>query len=120
MATTLASTARTARTIVAPGTGSPRVRGAAPLARPVLGGPTAAPVVLRTASRRPGAVAACRVVSPATVRAGLLLKIKVAIVATVALVGMGASVAEFASWSQPDPSVEFVSGDPAWAHVDGL
>lgn len=118
MANTLASTARTTRTIVTPGAGSPRVRGAAPMARPVLGSPTASPVVVRMVSRRPGA-AACRVVSPAARRAGLFMKIKVTMVAAVALMGMGASVAEFASWAQPDPSVEYVAGDPAWAHVDG-
>lgn len=119
MANTLASTARTTRTIVTPGTGLPRVRGAAPLARPVLGGPAGSPVVVRMASRRPGTAAACRVMSPAARRAGLFMKVKVSMIAAVALMGMGASVAEFASWTQPDPSVEYVAGDPAWAHVEG-
>ena len=89
------------------------------MARPVLGGPAASPVVMRMASRRPVAAAACRVVSPAARRAGLFMKIKVTMVVAVALMGMGASVAEFATWTQPDPSVEYVAGDPAWAHVEG-
>ncbi|WP_255621826.1 hypothetical protein [Tessaracoccus sp. OS52] len=37
----------------------------------------------------------------------------------VALLGVGVSTAEFASWSTPDPAVQFVQGDPAWAHVEG-
>ena len=40
-------------------------------------------------------------------------------VAVVALVGVGMSASEFSSWTQPDPAVDYVAGDPAWAHVSG-
>ena len=113
MTATLASTARTS---VVTGTGARRLRGAAPKARPELGGPSATPLV-RSATRRPATAASCRVVSPTARRAGMLMKLKVSVVAVVALVGVGVSTAEFASWSQVDPAVEFVAGDPAWAHV---
>ncbi len=48
-----------------------------------------------------------------------MLRLKVAAIATLGVVGMGVSVAEFASWSEVDPAVEVVHGDPAWAHVSG-
>ncbi|GAB3814013.1 hypothetical protein GCM10028820_09410 [Tessaracoccus terricola] len=96
--------AKPGRRPVAPG-GRPRVE--PPLARPVVG-------------PRPGrgrSVAACRV-GPRP-RGQFLLGLKVATVAVLAVVGIGASVAEFVSWESPNPAVEYVQGDPAWAHVEG-
>ena len=115
MTTTLASTARTS---VNTGAGTRKQRGAAPQARPEFGGPTATPLA-RATTRRSAGVAACRVTSPTARRASLLLKLKVGVVAAVALVGVGVSTAEFATWTHADPAVEFVAGDPAWAHVTG-
>lgn len=99
--------------------GARRPHGSSPLARPVLGGPGAAPSRRRTEGRLDVSAASCRVASPGARRAGLVLKLKVIAVGLVALVGVGASAAEFVSWSQPDPAVDFVAGDPAWAHVSG-
>lgn len=88
--------------------------------------PQAAPHVRRPANTRPGRtsvhavrgrVASCVVQRPAQV--GWMLRLKVAAIATLGVVGMGVSVAEFASWSEVDPAVEVVHGDPAWAHVGG-
>ncbi|RMB58915.1 hypothetical protein [Tessaracoccus antarcticus] len=119
MTTTLANTVRsTSRSSVPTTAGARTSRRPAPLARPEFGGPTAASPA-RTATRRPAVAASCHVTSPALRRAGLILKLKVAVVAAVALVGVGVSTAEFATWTQADPSVEFVAGDPAWAHVTG-
>ena len=121
MTTTLASTPRvpvrsSVRTRARTGTRKPL--GAAPLARPVLGAPVATPSV-RPMVGRPGVAASCRVSSPAALRVGLVLKVKVVAIAVLAIVGAGVSTAEFASWSQTDPSVDYVAGDPAWAHVTG-
>lgn len=94
-----------------------RAHGAAPLARPVLGAPLATAAVRRVPRNPTRNVASCRVVSSSARREALVLKLKVVAVSLVALVGVGASAAEFASWSQPDPAVDYVAGDPAWAHV---
>lgn len=109
MTATLASTARSS--VRTPARTSP-------VARPVLGGPVASPDGL-TIPRRPHAVASCRVVSPSARHAGLVLRLKVSAVAMVALVGIAASAAEFSTWTEPDPAVEYVAGDPAWDHVTG-
>ena len=107
------------RTTLRPVTGSRRAHGSVPLARPELGGPSA-PRVARIGAVRPApAASACRVVSPEVRRAGVVLRVKVATIALVALVGLGASAAEVSSWSNPDPAVDYVAGDPAWAHVSG-
>lgn len=119
MTATLAGTERSsARTSGTISTGTHRQRGSAPLARPQLAR-TRASSLARTASRGSIHSSACHVTSPAALRAGLFLKVKVATVVVLALVGAGVSVAEFASWSEVDPAVEFVAGDPAWAHVTG-
>lgn len=96
-----------------------RPHGSSPLARPVLGGPEAAPARRRVGRRSDVPAVSCRVVSPEARRAGLVMRLKVVAVGLVALVGVGASAAEFVSWSQPDPAVDYVAGDPAWAHVSG-
>lgn len=49
---------------------------------------------------------------------GVWLRIKVFVAVALMVVGFGVSVAEMASWAHPDPAVEYVKGDPAWAHVD--
>lgn len=118
MTATLASTARSsARTTVRAGDGVRRPVNA-PVARPVLGAPVSSPASPRIVGRT-AAPSSCRVVSPVGRRDGLVLKLKVAAVAVVALVGVGVSGAEFSSWAQPDPAVDFVAGHPAWAHVSG-
>ena len=43
---------------------------------------------------------------------------KVVTAVALMVVGFGVSVAEMASWVHLDPAVEYVKGDPAWAHVD--
>ncbi len=117
MTATLASTARSsARTTVRTGAGV-RTR-TSPAARPVRGGPNASPASPRVVGRT-AAASSCRVVSPVGGQSALVLKFKVAVVAVVALVGLGMSAAEFSSWTQPDPAVDYVAGDPAWAHVSG-
>ncbi|MDO5735917.1 MAG: hypothetical protein Q4P15_05535 [Propionibacteriaceae bacterium] len=119
MTATVEGTVRTAtRTTVTTGKGVRRPRGAAPVARPQLGGPHASPSP-RPAVRRSASPVACRVTSPAAQPVGLVLRFKVVAVALVALVGVGVCTAEFASWSQVDPAVEYVAGHPAWAHVTG-
>lgn len=50
---------------------------------------------------------------------GMWLRIKVGLVVALALVGVGVSVAEFATWSPVDSAGSHTLGDPAWAHVDG-
>lgn len=119
MTATLASTARSsARTTVRTGAGVRTSTRTSPTARPLRGGPTTSPVAPRVVGRT-AATSSCRVVSPAGRREALVLKLKVAAVAVVALVGVGVSTAEFASWAEPDPAVDYVAGDPAWAHVSG-
>lgn len=51
-------------------------------------------------------------------RPGLWLTAKVVTAVALMVVGFGVSVAEMASWVHLDPAVEYVKGDPAWAHVD--
>ena len=107
--------------VAAPGTRTvtttPRRRPLAPGGRPELRNPVARPSrsFAPDASRR--SVAACsRTIRP---RRQFILGLKVATVALLAVVGVGASVAEFASWETPNPAVEYVQGDPAWVHVEG-
>lgn len=62
---------------------------------------------------------ACRdIVRPAVAPVDLVLWVKVVLVTLVALLGLGSAALGFASWGTPDPSVTYVPGDPAWAHVD--
>ena len=42
---------------------------------------------------------------------------KVAVVGLLAAVGVAVTAAQFVGMSQPDPAVQYVAGDPAWAHV---
>ena len=117
MTAVLTSTARSgAHALAGTGTRTRRLRGSAPLARPH-GLRPQTPSVEGNAPRRRTPVAACRVTSPAVIRENFVLKVKLVAVAALALVGTGVSVAEFASWSEVDPAVEFVAGDPAWSHV---
>lgn len=89
-------------------TASPRTAARTPLARPVRG---LTPGHTRT-------TASCSLVVPAArPRVDIVTGLKVSLVAVVALVGAVASGVEFASWAEPDPAVEYVAGDPAWAHV---
>lgn len=106
--------------VAAPGTRTvpttPTRRRTAPGGRPALG----RPVARSTVGLTPGSgrsAAACRV--EGRTRPQFLLGLKVATVALLAVVGLGASAAEFATWGSPDPAVEYVQGDPAWAHVEG-
>ena len=46
-----------------------------------------------------------------------LLAVKVAAVGLLAAVGVAVTAAQFVGTSQPDPAVQYVAGDPAWAHV---
>ena len=118
MTVTLANTARSsARATIRTGAGV-RTRSTSPSARPRVARSTTSPVFSRPAGRT-AAASSCRVVIPAARRDALALRLKVAAVAVVALVGMGVSGAEFSSWADPDPAVDFVAGDPAWAHVSG-
>ena len=119
MTATLASTSRrSARSTVCTSVGSRTTARTSPSARPVLGLPLTSPAAPRVVGRT-GAATSCRVVSPAGRRSAFVLKVKVAVVAVVALVGVGVSAAEFSSWTQPDPTVDYIAGDPAWAHVSG-
>lgn len=106
--------------VAAPGTRtattSPGRRLAAPGGRPDLGRPLAKPAAA-AAPRKGRNAAACLVTVPP--RRQFALGLKVATVALLAVVGLGVSAAEFASWGTPDPAVEYVQGDPAWAHVEG-
>lgn len=105
--------------VAAPGTRtattSPGRRLAAPGGRPNLGRPLAKPVPAALPGKDRNA-AACLVT--ARPRRQFALGLKVATVALLAVAGVGVSAAEFATWGTPDPAVEYVQGDPAWAHVE--
>lgn len=119
MTATMASTARSsARTTVRNGAGVRTPARISPSVRPSRGGPVGPAQSVRLAGRT-AAMASCRVVSPAAPRGGLVLKLKVAAIAVVAVVSVGLSAAEFSTWTQPDPAFDHVAGDPAWAHVTG-
>lgn len=107
------------RSTVRPRRSERRDVGEVPLSRPVVGAPTAAPTRIRVTGRPQHRPVSCRVASPRARRNALVMRIKVATIGLLALVGVGASAAEFASWSHPDPAVDYVAGDPAWAHVTG-
>lgn len=119
MTATLASTARPSERItVRPGADVRTRSRTAPISRPVLGAPGSSQASPRVVGRTATA-SSCRVASPVVPRDGLVLKLKVAAIAAIALVAVGVSGAEFSSWSQPNPAADFVAGDPAWAHVSG-
>lgn len=88
------------------------------LARPAARHPQVHPVRRVTAGRIRGGVKSCRSV-PASAASSLLLTVKLALVAVLAVVGVGASVVGFAQQFAPEVSPVAVSGDPAWAHVMG-
>lgn len=90
-----------------------RTRSGVPGSRPAPG-PMARPVGTPSPGRTRSAVACTVQPRPSN---PLLLRVKVGAVAALALLGLGASAAEFATWTAPDPAVEYVQGDPAWAHV---
>lgn len=67
---------------------------------------------------RVGKVASCTAAKPARREGSLAwLRVKVAVVGLLAIAGVGASAASFIDMAQPDPTREYVAGDPAWAHV---
>ncbi len=49
--------------------------------------------------------------------AGWLRRVKTGVVAALMLLGGATAAAEFASWAEPNPELEYVAGHPAWAHV---
>ena len=119
MTATMASTARSSVRTSAPNGDGVRVpTRVSPTARPSQGGSVAPGRPVRLAGRSATA-SSCRVVSPVARRSGLVLKLKVAAVAVVAVVSVALTAAEFSTWSQPDPAVDYVAGDAAWAHVTG-
>lgn len=119
MTATLASTARSsARTTVRTDAGVRTPARTSPVARPARSGPGLPAGPVRAVGRTAG-VSSCHVISPASRWGVLVLKLKVTAVAVVALVGVGVSAAELSTWTQPDPAVDYVAGDPAWAHVTG-
>lgn len=97
------------------GTPRRRVVTASPAARPELQLPQAHP----SRPARPGRVApvaSCSVVSPEPRTPWLAAK--VAVVAVLAVVGGAVSAAQLVDGAvSPDPSLGYVAGDPAWAHV---
>ena len=94
--------------------GARRVVTAAPSGRSAQVGPQAHPA-RPVAPGRVGAVASCQVSRPA--RVSPLLAVKVAAVGLLAAVGVAVTGAQFVNMAQPDPTVRYVAGDPAWAHV---
>lgn len=92
-----------------------RTRRGAPGARPRAGALVRPP--MSPAPGRTRRAAACDVTATRPAAPDWWLRAKVALVALVALGGATVAVAEFASWSEPDPAVTYVEGDPAWAHV---
>lgn len=95
-------------------TGARRLVTVSPAGRPGPGGPQAHPS-RAISPGRVGAVASCRVSRPAPV--SRLLAVKVAAVGLLAAVGVAVTASQFVGVSQPDPAVQYVAGDPAWAHV---
>lgn len=68
-----------------------------------------------TAPGRVGRVASCVQISSAA--PSPWVRWKVAAVGALVLFGTVVSIPHFAAMGQPDPSVDYVAGDPAWAHV---
>ena len=95
-------------------TGARRLVTVSPAGRPGAAGPQAHPS-RPIAPGRVGAVASCHVSRPAPVSP--LLAMKVAVVGLLAAVGVAVTAAQVVGMSQPDPAVQYVAGDPAWAHV---
>lgn len=88
---------------------------------PAFGGPAATPRRQAVDGRRPGRVTACSAVPVAAAPASSLTwitRLKVGAVAGLAVLGLGVSVAEFASWDAPGPETPSAA-DPGWSHVNG-
>lgn len=90
----------------------------------VVGSPAARPAVRlpRAHPARPAAPGAISAVKSCAVGApeprSPWLALKVAAVSVLAVVGGAVSVAQFVGGATaPDPAVQYVAGDPAWAHV---
>lgn len=85
----------------------------------VLAGPRPArPHRVVSPGRVRGGATSCQVAAPAPVP-GLAVKLKLTVVALLALAGAVAAVGGFVEQVQPDPRVDVVVGDPGWAHVNG-
>ncbi|HHT11812.1 MAG TPA: hypothetical protein GX013_01395 [Propionibacterium sp.] len=98
------------------GTPRRRVVAVSPGARPDLHLLQAHPA-RQAAPGRTSAVAACAVSRPAAVQSPWLAA-KVAVVSLLAVVGGAVSVTQLIGGAvNPDPSVQYVAGDPGWAHV---
>ena len=87
-----------------------------PAGRPALRSPQARPSRALTPGRVGVATSCAAVARPA--KASRWLSVKVAAVALIAVVGASVSAQEFIAMAEPNPSAEFVAGDPAWAHVN--
>lgn len=61
--------------------------------------------------------ASCRVVSPAKEPVSPWLRVKVAVVGALVLTGWVVPLTSFVTSLQVDPKLDYVAGDPAWAHV---
>lgn len=98
------------------GTASRRVIAASPGARPALHLPQAHPS-RPAAPGRTRVVASCAVGRPAAPRSPWLAA-KVAVVSLLAVFGGAVSVTQLVGGAvSPDPAVQYVAGDPGWAHV---
>lgn len=97
-------------------TGTRRVVKTAPLARPQLRAPQAHPARY-AAPGRSAAVASCAHVTQ-PVKRSPWLAVKMVAVGLLAAVGTTVSVQQFVAMGEPNPAVEYVAGDPAWAHVN--
>ena len=85
-----------------------------PVARPGFQSPQAHPRRPEPVVRR-AQVASC--VVQRSPRVSPWVAIKLAVVAALAVTGGVVSVAQLAADATPDPSLSYVAGDPAWAHV---
>ncbi|MDO5676643.1 MAG: hypothetical protein Q4G35_03935 [Propionibacteriaceae bacterium] len=97
------------------GTPSRRVVAVSPAVRPELRLPQAHPARV-PAPGRIGSVASCAVSRPQARSPWMIAK--VVVVGVLAIVGGAVSTAQLVGdVISPDPSFEYVAGDPAWAHV---
>ncbi|MFV0428469.1 MAG: hypothetical protein ACK5KO_03430 [Arachnia sp.] len=86
---------------------SPRQRNArGPIAHPRRGSRSGASV-------RPVACACVAAQRPGTIWS----RVKVALAAGLMVAGAVAAIPGLAEWHEPDPAVDYVAGDPGWAHV---